>query len=319
MDKMRLALIAGGTSGEREVSLKGATAIEAALNPEKFTVRRFDPAHDLAALVAAKDELDFAFINLHGVGGEDGSMQGMLELLAIPYQGSGVLGSAIAMDKHLTKELYGENDLPTPDWLYSMPPHTLDIREIIDEFGFPVVVKPTHEGSSLGMTVARDRRQLLAGIERAQAGGRHFMIEEFIAGRELTVGVIGGSGYDQEEVYALPALEIIPGAKYSFFDYEAKYQPGATNEICPAHIPNAIRDLAQRYAISAHVSLRLHGYSRTDMRLDHKGNLYLLETNTIPGMTETSLLPQMAAAQGMTFAELLETLIDLGLKKKRAC
>ncbi|HBT96931.1 MAG TPA: D-alanine--D-alanine ligase, partial [Desulfobulbaceae bacterium] len=142
-------------------------------------------------------------------------------------------------------------------------------------------------------------------------GRRAVMIERFIPGRELTVGVIGN-----DKLEALPVIEIVPDARYEFFDYEAKYQPGATDEICPAQVPDAIRDQAQEYAMRAHKALRLSGYSRTDMRLAPDGNFYLLETNTIPGMTATSLLPKMAAAHGLSFAEFLEKLIKLGMEKR---
>ncbi|HBT97028.1 MAG TPA: D-alanine--D-alanine ligase, partial [Desulfobulbaceae bacterium] len=165
MTQMRIALLAGGVSGEREVSLKGAEAVAAALNPEKFAVRRFDPACDLTALAAAKDEIDFAFIILHGVGGEDGTVQGMLDLFDIPYQGSGVLGSAVAMDKDLAKELYKNAGLPVADWLTVHPGETVDADGVIKRLGLPVVVKPVREGSSLGMSIAHDAAALLAGID----------------------------------------------------------------------------------------------------------------------------------------------------------
>jgi len=311
MDKIRVALLAGGISGERQVSLNGAAAVAAALNPAKFTVRRFDPASDLGLLAAARDEIDFAFILLHGVGGEDGTVQGMLDLLGIPYQGSGVLGSAIAMDKDLAKVLYKIAGLPVADWLTLAPGEKADAEAIIAKLGLPLVVKPVREGSSLGMSIARDAAALLAGIDRAGGDRRMVMVERFIAGRELTVGVIGN-----DKLEALPVIEIVPGAQYEFFDYEAKYQPGATEEICPAKVADAIRDQAQEYAIRAHQALRLSGYSRTDMRLDADNNFYLLETNTIPGMTATSLLPRMAAVYGLSFPDFLEKLIQLGMTKR---
>jgi len=311
MDKIRVALLAGGISGERQVSLNGAAAVAAALDPAKFAVRRFDPASDLALLAAARDEIDFAFILLHGIGGEDGTVQGMLDLLGIPYQGSGVLGSAIAMDKDLAKELYKIAGLPVADWVTLAPGEKANAEAIITRLGLPLVVKPVREGSSLGMSIVRDAAALLAGIDRAGGERRAVMVERFIAGRELTVGVIGNDNLE-----ALPVIEIVPGAQYEFFDYEAKYQPGATEEICPARIADAIRDQAQEYAIRAHQTLRLSGYSRTDMRLDADNNFYLLETNTIPGMTATSLLPRMAAVYGLSFPDFLEKLIQLGMANR---
>lgn len=308
--KMRIALLAGGTSGEREVSLNGAAQVEKALAGEKFSVRRFDTATDLAELVAAKDEIDFAFILLHGLQGEDGTMQGLLNLLGIPHQGSGVLGSAIAMDKHLAKELYRMEGLPVAEWEIVTPENAKDAAQMVTRFGLPLVVKPVREGSSLGMTIARTEAELLDGIEKALSHGRQVMVEQYIRGRELTAGIIGN-----DTLEALPLIEIVPGKEYTFFDYNAKYKPGATSEICPAPVSDEITRKAQDYAVRAHKVLRLRGYSRTDMMLDENDNIYLLETNTIPGMTATSLLPQAAAKHGLDFPTFLARLIELGMEK----
>jgi D-alanine-D-alanine ligase len=308
--KIRIALLAGGTSGEREVSLSGAAAVEKALDGEKFIVRRFDPATDLADLVAAKDEIDFAFILLHGLQGEDGTIQGLLDLLKIPHQGSGVLGSAIAMNKHLSKELYRMAGLPVAEWEIITPATLKNGAELAAKFGLPLVVKPVSEGSSLGMTIARTEAELLEGIEKALIRGCEVMVEQYIRGRELTVGVVGNNILEP-----LPLIEIVPGKEFTFFDYDAKYKPGATNEICPAPVNDEVKAKAQDYAVRAHRVLRLRGYSRTDMMMDANENLYLLETNTIPGMTATSLLPQAAAVHGLAFPRFLERLVELGMEK----
>ncbi len=308
-EKLHIALIAGGVSGEREVSLNGAAAVEKALDPEKFMVRRYDPATDLAKLAADAPEIDFAFILLHGLFGEDGTMQGFLDLLEVPYQGSGVLGSAIAMDKQLAKELYKLNGLPVADSQIITDDDTIDAKELANRFGLPAVVKPVHEGSSLGLTLAKSEQELLTGIERALRHDTHVMVEKYIKGRELTVGVLGN-----KQLEALPVIEIVPGKEFTFFDYDAKYKPGATEEICPARISEAITKQAQQYAVSAHKALRLRGYSRTDMMLAADDSLYLLETNTIPGMTATSLMPQAAAAHGLSFPQFLECLVELGME-----
>jgi D-alanine-D-alanine ligase len=307
--KLHIALLAGGTSGEREVSLNGAAGVEKALDKEKFLVRRYDPATDLARLAADAPEIDFAFILLHGLYGEDGTMQGFLELLGVPYQGSGVLGSAIAMDKHLAKELYRLNGLPVADWRIVSSEDRITGKELIDCFGLPVVIKPVHEGSSLGLTLARSEEQLLFGIERALRHDSLVMVEKYIQGRELTVGVFGN-----RDLTALPIIEIVPGPGFDFFDYDAKYKEGATEEICPARISEEITIKAKQYGLAAHRALRLRGYSRTDMILDANGGLYLLETNTIPGMTATSLMPRAAAAHGLSFPQFLERLIELGME-----
>jgi D-alanine-D-alanine ligase len=172
-------------------------------------------------------------------------------------------------------------------------------------------VKPVHEGSSLGLTLARSEEELLAGIDRALRHDSHVMVEKYIKGRELTVGVLGN-----KEPEALPVIEIVPGEGFTFFDYDAKYKPGATEEICPARISEDVTRLAQKYAVEAHKALRLRGYSRTDMIMAGDDSLYLLETNTIPGMTATSLMPQAAAVHGLPFPQFLERLIELGMENR---
>ena len=309
--KLRVALLAGGKSGERDVSLDGAKGVAQALDPEKFVVKQYDTASDLEALVADAPEIDFAFILLHGLLGEDGTVQGFLELLGIPYQGSGVLGSALAMDKNLAKEMYRLHGLPVADW------EMVDVRggttasELIERLGLPLVVKPICQGSSIGMTIARTAEDLATGIKVALAHDSRVMVEQFIAGREVTAGVLGN-----DVPVALPLVEIIPGEEYDFFDYTAKYKPGATREICPAPLDESLAARAQQYGLAAHRALQLRGYSRTDMILTQEGRFVLLETNTIPGMTATSLFPQAAAAYGLPFPALLETLIELGMQSK---
>lgn len=311
--KMRVALLAGGTSGEREVSLNGAAEVERALDPRRFQVRRYDPATDLARLVNDAGEIDFAFILLHGLQGEDGTVQGLLDLLAIPYQGSGVLGSAIAMDKHLAKELYRQHGLPVADSVVIRPGEPVALDRIVARLGLPLVVKPVREGSSLGLTLARTPAELQTGIESAKRHDRMVMVEQYIKGREITAAVLGN-----DELTALPLIEIIPGEGFAFFDYTAKYQPGASREICPAPLSPELTARAQGYALGAHAALRLRGYSRTDMILDAAGNFCLLETNTIPGMTATSLLPQAAAKHGLAFPQFLEKLIELAFEDRKA-
>jgi D-alanine-D-alanine ligase len=310
--KMRIALLAGGTSGERAVSLNGAAEVERALDPGRFQVRRYDPACDLAKLVGDAGEIDFAFILLHGLNGEDGTVQGMLDLLGIPYQGSGVLGSAIAMDKYLSKELYRLHGLPVADCVIIRPGEGGSLQGIVDRLGLPVIVKPVREGSSLGLTIAGSVEELQAGIETAKKHDRQVMVEQFIKGREITAAVLGN-----DDPTALPLIEIIPGEGFAFFDYTAKYQQGASREICPAPLSPELTAEAQQYALAAHAALRLRGYSRTDMILDEAGRYFLLETNTIPGMTATSLMPQAAAKHGLDFPQFLERLIELAVEDRK--
>ena len=309
MAKLRLALIAGGVSAEREVSLRGAAGVEQALNRDRYEVVRYDPATDLARIAADAANIDAAFILLHGVHGEDGTIQGFLDLLGIPYQGAGVLGSALAMDKNLAKVMYRLAGLPVAPWVMVEPGDLRDSGRIESAVGLPCVVKPVRQGSSIGMSIVRTRDQLPAALELALRHDGEVMVEAFLKGRELTAGVLGNS-----ELTALPLIEIIPDSRYDFFNYEAKYQPGATREVCPAPVSETVRARAQDYALRAHRSLQLRGYSRTDMILVGEV-LYLLETNTIPGMTPTSLLPQAAAEAGLPFGALLDRLIELALER----
>ncbi|MBU3937552.1 MAG: D-alanine--D-alanine ligase [Proteobacteria bacterium] len=305
--KIRLALIAGGKSGEREVSLAGANGVEKALNPEKYEVRRYDAATDLARLAADAGKIDAAFVLLHGPLGEDGTMQGFLDLLGIPYQGSGVLGSALAMDKNLAKILYKQAGLTVAAWEMAEPEDQENPRRLLEHLSLPVVIKPIRQGSSLGMSVARNEEELAQGLAKAFAFDSEVMVEEYVRGREITVGVLGN-----KEITALPIVEIIPGEEFAFFDYQAKYQPGASREVCPADLPPEVTAKAQEIALAAHRVLQLKGYSRTDM-IVAGDSIYVLETNTIPGMTPTSLLPQAAAAHGLSFPALLDRLIELAL------
>jgi D-alanine-D-alanine ligase len=310
--KIRLALLCGGRSSEREVSLSGAKGVLEVLNKERYEVTVFDTATDLPKLVEQADRLDVAFILLHGRFGEDGTIQGLLELLGIPYQGSGVLGSALAMNKHYSKVVYRAYGIPTPDWLVYEATEDWNLQEVQSRLGLPVMIKPVNQGSSIGMCKIHNADGLSFALEEAFKWDEQVVIERFIPGRELTAGVLG-----IKELTALPIVEIRPNPTHAFFDYEAKYQQGATEELCPAPIPEDIAQKAQNLAVQAHKALGLKGYSRTDMILTEAGELFVLETNTIPGMTPTSLLPQAAQAMGISFSELLDRLIDMAITSKR--
>jgi D-alanine-D-alanine ligase len=212
------------------------------------------------------------------------------------------------MDKNLAKILYRNAGLKVPKWYMAAKEDIENPSKILGELGLPLVIKPASQGSSLGMTIARSEDDIADGLEKAFAIDQQVMAEEFIAGREITGGVIGNN-----ELSALPLVEIIPGEEYEFFDYEAKYKPGASKEICPAVLEEAITTRAQNYALTAHRALLLRGYSRTDMIVSGD-DIYVLETNTIPGMTPTSLLPQGAAAAGLDFSALLDRLIELAME-----
>jgi D-alanine-D-alanine ligase len=309
MTKLRLALIAGGKSAERDVSLKSGEQVYQALDKSKYDIHRYDPRDDLDRLVREAPELDVALVIMHGRGGEDGTLQGMLDLLGIPYQGSGVLGSALGMNKELSKILYQQAGLTvSKSWFFSRD-EAPSSREIEARLGLPVVIKPVNEGSSIGVTKARSLAELEKGLEAAFPYDHRVLVEEFLEGVEVTGGVLGNAN-----LTALPLVEIIPSDQYDFFDYEAKYKPGASTEICPARVDEEITKKAQEAALTAHRALQCRGYSRTDM-IVRDGEIYVLETNTIPGMTATSLFPQAAQAMGLAFPQLLDRLIDLALER----
>lgn len=308
-NKLRVALLCGGKSGERNVSLAGGREVLEALDTTKYEVTTYDPACDLDRLVRDSERIDVAFILLHGPMGEDGTVQGFLELLGIPYQCAGVLGSALAMDKDLAKQMYQLAGLPVAPWEMASENEQIDCDALLRRLGGKVVVKPVGQGSSLGMSVASTPEALKSGLENAFCFGPEVMVEEYITGREITVGVLGN-----KELTALPLVEIIPGKEHPFFDYGAKYDVGASEEICPAQLSDTITAKAQEYGLAAHKALRLKGYSRTDMIVTEQGEIFLIETNTIPGMTPTSLLPQAAAEYGLTFSALLDRLIALALQ-----
>jgi D-alanine-D-alanine ligase len=308
MKKMQLALIAGGKSAEREVSLKSGDQVFKALDKNKYEIRRYDPLNDLERLVREAPELDVALIIMHGRGGEDGTVQGLLDLLGVPYQGSGVLASALGMNKELSKILYQQAGLQVARALFFNQREAPTPPEIEAALCLPAVIKPVNEGSSIGVTIARTREELETGLAAAFSYDHRILVEEFLEGTEVTGGVLGN-----DHLQALPLVEIVPASSYPFFTYEAKYQAGATHEICPARLNPELTARAQHCAVTAHRALNCRGYSRTDMKV-RDGDIYVLETNTIPGMTATSLFPQAAQAVGIEFPALLDTLINLALE-----
>ncbi len=309
MKKLNLALLSGGISSEREVSINSGNQVFEALDKEKYTIFRYDPKTDLGRLISDASKIDAALIILHGSYGEDGTVQGLLDLLHIPYQGSGVLGSAVSMNKIASKRLYEKAGVPTPPYMVLEKGNNLNLDACVSQIGFPMVVKPVVGGSSVGMSIVRSKSDFQPALDAAIAEDKTVLIEPYIDGIELTVGVIGN-----RELEAFPIIEIVPDDAHEFFDYEAKYTAGVTQEICPARIDHEMTRKAQHYAKLAHRALFCKGYSRTDMILKDR-KIYVLETNTIPGMTATSLLPQAANAAGLSFSQLLDRLIELSLEE----
>jgi D-alanine-D-alanine ligase len=249
--------------------------------------------------LAAVREADVLFLSLHGGRGEDGTIQTILEVLGVPYTGSRALGSGMAMDKDVSKRLFRASGVETADWL--MTPATAS--QVEGQLGWPAVVKPSKQGSTVGLTVVKQASDYQAALDLAIQYDDEVMIEAFVPGRELTVGILEGE--------ALPVGEIIP--RHEIFDYECKYTPGMSEEIFPADLPAAVAQECATLAVRAHQALKLGGYSRVDFRLDPKGGLYCLEANTLPGMTATSLFPQAARAAGIDFPSLCDRICRTAL------
>lgn len=325
MDKLRVAVLMGGKSSEREVSLSTGKMILKALDPVKYDTVAVDtgavedslPSTGIVGLRdiirSSRTDLrpDVAFIALHGKYGEDGTMQGLMELLGIPYVGSGVLASALAMDKIMARKMLDHEGIPVPKGI-----SFADVNEglksastIETELGFPVVVKPNRQGSTIGLSIAHDASEFEASIRLAFEHDTDVLLEQFISGIEITCPVLGN-----EKAEALPIIEIVPQS--GFYDYHDKYTDGATEHILPARLPKEIYQAAQECAVACHKALGCSGMSRTDM-IVRGSDIFVLEVNTIPGMTPTSLLPHSAQAAGIGFTELLDLLIGYALEGGR--
>ncbi len=292
---MRVALLLGGRSAEREVSLRTGAAVADALRRLGHDVVEVDAGTDLPLRLAGVRP-EASFVALHGRWGEDGTVQGMLEIMGIPYTGSGVLASSLAMDKALSKVVLRSAGIPTPDFQVlarGQGPEAIELEP-------PYVVKPPREGSTLGIRVIRDTGESPSALDAARKYDHEVLVEKFVAGREITVGVLEGEG--------LPLVEIVP--RSGFYDYEAKYTPGCTEYRCPAPLPEEAAAEAGRIAVLAYRALGCDGAARVDLMLDGGGNPWVLEANTIPGMTPTSLLPKAAAAAGLSFDALVGRILS---------
>jgi D-alanine-D-alanine ligase len=290
----------GGTSAEREVSLRTGEGVAAALESRGHRVTRiaFGAAEPLDVRLRAA-EVDVAFLALHGRGGEDGCVQGMLELMGIPYTGSGVLASALAMDKLKAKEMFRLHNVPTPPYYAATPADLASLEELHGSFGFPVIVKPRGEGSSVGVTKAGDVRALAEGLRAAFEHDGCALVERYVRGAEVHVGLLDGR--------VLGAIEVVP--KSGLYDYEAKYTAGMTDYICPPRLAptraRGVMNLAERAARA----LGCWGACRVDLLVTEGENEYVLEVNTLPGMTPTSLLPKIAAHAGIDYPALCEAIL----------
>jgi D-alanine-D-alanine ligase len=331
---LKIAVLFGGTSSERDVSIASGAQVIKALRKAGHEVIAVDTA---VGVLGADDEkkllnsgvapappeegalealrggsgtsvwqtglqqVDCVFLALHGGSGEDGTLQALLDLAGVPYIGSGVLGSAVAMDKDISKQLMLIEGVPTPQWLMA-PAVAEDVEQNI---GWPAIVKPNKQGSTVGLTIVRKPEELQPAIELAYKHDDEVMIEQFIPGREFTVPVLGDE--------ALPVGEII--VEREIFDYETKYQPGMAKEIFPADLTGPQTVDVQLLALKTHRALKLKGYSRIDFRLSEDGRFWCLEANTLPGMTAASLFPKGAAAAGITFPDLVDRLCRLAIEE----
>ncbi len=331
----RIAVLTGGSTPERDVALAGAAKVVDALRSRGHqvtvvdtvsgaigagheaqllipSVRTVPPtAEQLRALAQREDpetllevtelhEADVVFLVLHGRQGEGGEIQSLLELADLTYTGSGPLASALAMDKDIAKRLFQARGVQTAPWI--MWPAD---QETVQALGFPMVIKPSKAGSSVGLTVVQSISELEAAVQLADQYDDEVMLERLVGGREYTVGILGGT--------ALAVGEIIP--RHAFFDYECKYTPGMTEEVFPAEIPEALAAELKRLARKAHEALKLRDFSRIDFKVDDHGNAWCLEANTVPGLTATSLFPQSAAAEGISFEEVCETIVAAALER----
>jgi D-alanine-D-alanine ligase len=294
----KIGVLMGGLSAERDVSMRSGEAILGALTDRGYDAWPLFVDRDVD-LVLRQARIDVAFVTLHGRYGEDGCIQGLLELLGIPYTGSGVLASAMAMNKARAKELFRLNNLPTaPSYLVEADSGE-DLLETHGSFGFPVVVKPAGEGSSLGIRIARDELELEAAVEEALRFDDDVLVERFVEGKEISVGILDGK--------PLGAVEIAP--KRGFYDFQNKYTVGRTEYHLPARLSPERYRSALRLATLAHDALGCDGATRVDLIVSDKGNEVVLEINTLPGMTPTSLLPRIAHGAGLSFEDLVEEML----------
>lgn len=295
MKQAKLAVLLGGTSAEREVSLASGAAVCNALTAMGIAHLAFDPAErDIHAL--ADEGITHAFIMLHGRGGEDGTIQGALEFMGIAYTGSGVLGSALCMDKVRTKQIWQAVGLPTATYFeFNQAIAVTDAQQVLAQLGSPVMVKPSHEGSSIGMAKVHDARALSEAVNTALTLDDSVLVEAFIQGDEYTVTILDGR--------ALPSISMV--TPRDFYDYEAKYQSNSTEYFCPSGLSESDEKQLGELAEQAFAAVSAEGWGRVDVMRNGTGQFLLLEVNTVPGMTEKSLVPKAAAQAGKSFSDLV--------------
>lgn len=306
--EMTVALLYGGKSNERNISILSGTSVAKGLRACGYTVEEIDTGEPHYIDQLEQLAPDVVFICLHGRGGEDGCVQGVCEELGLRYTGSGVLASALAMDKSKAKVFYRAFDVPTPAARIVKSGEWVSYDEVAAELGSKVVVKPANEGSAFGVAIVEDAIVFDQALRNALAMDESVVVEQYISGTEVTVAVMGN-----DDPRALPVIEIVPHS--AFYDFEAKYAQGGSDHICPARITEEQTRICQEQSIAAHKALGCRGVSRSDIIIDDAtGIAYVLETNTIPGMTSTSLIPDAARVEGTEFAELCKQIVELALE-----
>lgn len=317
----KIGVLYGGLSAERDISILSGKAVLKALKELKLNAVGIDVDRDVASKIK-KNKIDFAFIALHGPWGEDGTIQGMLDIMGIPYSGDGVLAQAVAINKVYSKIIFNARNIPTPPWkvvkkaeLFQQSRLGGTLNNATSRYGgksfeklssgLPAVVKPSTQGSAIGVSLARNKKELAAGLKEAFKYDREVIVEKYISGTEVTVGILGD--------IILPVIEIVPEG--SFYDFKSKYKPGCSTHIIPPRLPKKVIDKINKIAFDAFISVGCKILGRVDLIVDKQGRPWVLEINTIPGMTETSLLPDAARKTGMSFNDLVLNIIKFSLLK----
>ena len=310
---MRIGVLMGGRSLERDVSLRSGRRVSRALDVLGHDVLDLDVDENLVPTLQ-REHLDLVYISLHGKFGEDGTIQELLEIMDIPYTGPGVFSSAIGFNKALSKEIFLREDIPTPPF-FVLSQATFEemgalhaLAAVGDKLGFPLVVKPAAQGSALGIKIAASQNELPEAVRTALHYDERVLLEKFVRGTEVAASILGN-----EELRALPLVEAVP--RGSFFDFDARYTPGMTEYYCPARLDESVSSRAVEIALRAHRSLGCQNVSRVDIIIDEAGTPQVLELNISPGMTETSLLPMAAESAGLDFNELVRLLVRLAMEK----
>ncbi len=307
----KVLVLDGGLSTEREVSKSSGSSIVKALKKSGFVVREFDFQGKLEKIVAQFNP-DVVFIALHGKYGEDGTVQGVLELLGVPYTGSGVTASAVCMNKLITKRLFNSIGVKTPDYFSLKKGEVSSFDDARKKLKTErVVIKPVDQGSTIGITIAKTSAEYLRGVNEAFALSDRIIVESFVSGTEITVSVIGNGN----SARVLPIIEIIP--EKDFYDYESKYTPGMSHHIIPARISRKSYETAEKLSTLIYKEFNVRDFGRIDFIVDKQGEVYALEVNTIPGFTKTSLLPDAARAAGVSFEELVTSIVQFALARAK--